>query len=221
MFLFALGLCCSLVTADISKMESDLEALLNQNSSQSDRALTNMMGPTLSSINGYGCWCYFGTGSHGQGRSKPANDVDAFCRTMANGYDCVIMDNSDECVPWEVDYSSAPQSLENLVEECNARNDNDCAVGACIVEGAFVLKIFQSFISGNQHDSKYLHGNGFNVAEECQVEGGVASEKACCGEHPNRRPFRVMDGNRACCGDRTYDTRALQCCDGNVQFVCA
>merc|ERR1712226_1630911 len=134
--------------ANLSLMEADLSALM-ANTTNVDRNLVDMMGASITAINGYGCWCYFEE-SHGKGRSQPVNDIDGFCQILHNGYDCVMMDaeleGDDECIPWEVDYNSAPQSFDDLTPECERRNEGmpggNCAVRACIVEGFFVASVF-------------------------------------------------------------------------------
>ena len=41
----------------------------------------------------------------------------------------------------------------------------------------------------------------------------------CCGNYPERFPFASMDGNRGCCGGRTFDTSIMECCaDGQLRF---
>ena len=47
------------------------------------------------------------------------------------------------------------------------------------------------------------------------------SEKICCGSYPVRFPFRTMNGERACCGEKTFNTQLLSCCeDGSVRPRC-
>jgi len=202
-------------------MKSDFEAI-KKNSS--DRAVTNLMGDTLELIQNYGCWCYFDD-NHGKGKSQPINDVDAFCKLLHEGYDCAIIDGDMEnepCTPWEVDYNSAPTTSGDIIAECESRNDNSCSTRACIVESVFIGDIFKSFIRGNQHDAKYLHENDFDVATECPTKDGVPhSNRACCGVYPFRHPFKTYDGERGCCGSKTFDTNILTCCDdGRAKMSC-
>ena len=95
----------SSVFAGVAQMEQQLEVLFN---STENRALSAMMGPTLQNINQYGCWCYFEE-DHGKGKSQPVNEVDAFCKTLHQGYDCAMIDADEagkSCTPWEVSYKS-------------------------------------------------------------------------------------------------------------------
>lgn len=207
------------------QMEQQLESLLNK--TNGDRALSDMMGPTLQNINQYGCWCYFEE-DHGKGKSQPVNEVDAFCKTLHQGYDCAIIDAEEasepECVPWEIDYLAANQGeVDVLVNLCETQNTGDnCAINACIVEGKFVADIFQAFFGGLQLDMSVKHSEGFDVDTSCQTKaGGVYSEKSCCGHYPYRHPFKTYDNNRACCQTKTYDVNVLTCCaDGKARLTC-
>lgn len=68
------------------------------------------------------------------------------------------------------------------------------------------------------------HSNGFDPKEMCLGKvGNGESEKDCCGKYPKRFPFKMMEGERGCCGHRTYNTFALECCDedsGQVKSSC-
>merc|ERR1712110_1289011 len=126
-----------LALGGLQKMEEQLGQWLNK-TSIGQRALPSS---TMSTINRYGCWCYF-EDDHGKGKSQPVNEVDAFCKTLHQGYDCAMIDAEEagsSCTPWEVNYLAANQGeVEVLVNLCNAQNaGDDCAINACIVEGKF------------------------------------------------------------------------------------
>jgi len=193
-----------------------------------ERAIMDMMGEAGEEFNGYGCWCYFDE-LHGKGKSHPVDQMDAFCKTLAEGYDCIQMDEEEEgsigedgpCTPWEVFY--LPASIgDTVVEQCNDRNgENTCAARACIVEMQFVTNVFRFVISGGAMDSNNKHDNGFSVEENCPTKQGVQSEKSCCGAYPYRHPFKTYDGTRSCCGSKTYDNTTLKCCgDGKIRASC-
>ena len=101
------ALSISSVFGGVVQMQEQLEAMVNSTQSGS-RDLSAMMGPTLQNINQYGCWCYFEE-DHGKGKSQPVNEVDAFCKTLHQGYDCAMIDADEagkSCTPWEVSYKS-------------------------------------------------------------------------------------------------------------------
>merc|ERR1712062_418225 len=124
-----------------------------------------------------------------------------------------MMDAEDEgktCTPWDVKYNSATglgllandgdnSSLEQaLRSQCKKVNKkSNCAARACMVENYFVVRTMRLF----------LHG--------------IKSEKECCGSYPLRYPYKHLNGDRGCCGEKTYNTQMMMCCDdGSVKVVC-
>lgn len=155
------------------------------------------------------------------------NEVDELCRNLHYGYECAKIDHEsslisltgDECVPWEKEYQVSTEFDEKLIrKDCNSKNKRDpCAQQACIVERYFIVQLFNLLLqAGSGHDAMFGHGNGFDVELHCPIKQGIPSERSCCGEYPHRRPFKLFGGNRACCGDRTYSTVALECCSGDI-----
>ena len=223
-----------MILADFAAMEKlfnrKLEEYNQQNGNFNNLTLTRgliggngIISTSLEQISGYGCWCYFGW-DHGKGKGEPANKLDQYCKWLHDGYECAIMDskaeNDNNCVPWEVEYNPAltlGNEFEQLEYECLNKNiNNKCAMRACTVEHYFILNIFASFFDPNHiFDSSLKHSlNVFNPVDNCPViHGHVESEKSCCGSYPRRYPFKTLNGERGCCGKRTYDTFRFQCCD--------
>lgn len=184
-------------------------------------------------LDGYGCWCYFET-DHGAGKGKPIDPVDEMCKTLHDGYTCILMDAADRgitCIPWEVPYTSAfgggvPSGMDiaTLQSECDANNGGSltCESWACKVEGWFVQSYFQYGLSGGAIDTTKEHVNGFNTDLECITTPGVKSvDKECCNDFPKRFPYKTYSGLKACCNDHTYDPTVKLCCpDGKSKVVC-
>lgn len=216
--------------ANFASMERHLSKLYNdtlRSQGITDRNVGDMLGPSLNVINGYGCWCYFDPAQFKKGRGKPVSEVDAYCKTLLEGYECCQLDaeeeGEDECNAHEVDYASGAQgSIDTIIADCQLRNSGDnCAVRACIVEGFFVNNIFQAFFGGNGIDDQLKHSNGFSVDDQCPTQIGQKSEKACCGVYPYRHSFKTYGGGRSCCGSKTYDVSILTCCaDGKPRLSC-
>jgi len=195
-----------------------------------DKALTQA---DMGLISDYGCWCFFET-SHGKGRGRPIDDIDAMCKTLHDGYECIMDDAQNEgidnCIPWEITYNSAfggglpgGMSQETLITECDNVNGgpDTCASRTCKVEGWFVQQYFLWSLSGGQIDESNRHDNGFDQSVECPISTGLKSEKACCGFYPIRFPFKTYDGSRDCCQMKTFNTNLYQCCDdGRVKMSC-
>jgi len=197
---------------------------------QRDRAITQS---DMGLLNDYGCWCFFES-SHGQGRGKPVDELDTYCKALHDGYECIMADaeaQGQECVPWEIPYNSAfgtgiPTGLtmQGLSDECDTNNPaNSCAQWTCKVEGWFVQQFFLYSTNGGVINAAYRHENGFDNGPNagCPISEGHQSDKACCGTYPQRFPFKTYDGARDCCNTHTYNTNLFQCCpDGRVKMVC-
>merc|ERR1739848_287140 len=194
-----------------------------------DKAFTGSIGKTVRSIDEYCCWCYIGD-NHGRGKGQPQDAIDEMCKVLHDGYECAMRDAEDEgttCVPWEVEYVSAIGGPGiGIAEECSQNNpDSNCAARACTIEGAFIANLLDAFVSGNGIDNSLKHENGFDQATICATKknGGGPTNKQCCGNYPDRFPFKTQGGDRKCCGNRTFNSLTLKCCDADsstVKFNC-
>ena len=199
-----------------------------------DRAFTgaveNALEDLVSNHGGYGCWCYF-YDDVGRGKGTPVDEIDSFCKTLNEGYECAIRDSEDEglsCIPWEVDYLPGLGVGQNLYKSCKELNSDDmCKTRACAIEGHFTNNLVAILLSGNFMDyASFGHFDGFDASHDggCPVKSGikgVSASKNCCGAYPLRFPYKNLDGERACCGTRTYNTQLLNCCEnGQVKANC-
>jgi hypothetical protein len=227
MFKYAALSLVSLAAADKGAIDAQLKALV---ANSSLRAFTGNIANAVAQLDEYGCWCYF-YDNVGRGKGTPVDEIDGFCKILGDGYQCAIIDSEGEglsCIPWEVAYSSGTGAGVNLAAACNTNNpDDNCAARACAVEGQFVDSLFAFLLSGSQINyNDFGHNNGFDAATDagCPVKKGtpgVSGEKLCCGAYPTRFPFKTLDGDRACCGGRTYNTQLLNCCSpGQVKANC-
>merc|ERR1711981_1328458 len=140
-----------LVAAGGKQMQADLTGLI---SNSSMRQFSGAMADAVNQLDEYGCWCYF-YDNVGRGKGQPIDEVDGFCKTLNEGYECAIRDSEDEgisCTPWEVAYVSGTGSGSDLFTSCQNLNADNCAARACSVEGNFVEQMFALFISGNSID---------------------------------------------------------------------
>merc|ERR1712154_402234 len=191
-----------------------------------DKAFGPEIQQSVDNINEYGCWCFFGD-DHGRGKGQPVDQVDEICKTLHDGYECAMRDAEDEattCIPWEVDYNSAVGGDDvTIAEGCTAANSgNNCAIRACIVEGHFSANIINALlVQFVSVDQTKMHRNGFDYKGVCATKknGGGPSNKACCGVYPDRFPFKTLNGDRKCCGSRTFNSLTLKCCDSDASTV--
>jgi len=213
-----------------ANLQTQVDAIVDGNDVAA-RAFSGQIATTIANLNEYACWCYFNE-DHGRGKGTPIDAIDETCKTLHDGYECAMRDAEDEgttCVPWEVSYQSAVGGNgQTIVEECSTVNSgNNCAARACTIEGTFVANLLEIFVGGGAAiNNDHKHSNGFDVATGCPVKknGGGPSNKQCCGNYPDRFPFKTVGGDRKCCGNRTFNSLTLKCCDADsstVKFNCA
>merc|ERR1712195_216309 len=166
------------------------------------RAISDILtGDNFDRVNEYGCWCYF-ENDHGRGHGKPVNGIDHFCKKLADGYDCCMLDfeestGNDSCVPWEVQYLPGTGTGEvNLAFNCDGFNNINtafCANCACKVEGIFVLKVFNLFIAGGGIDEQYMQPTfdekaGCHWSTVSKTQNELAAEPTHTDSHTSRFP---------------------------------
>lgn len=223
----------SVILASAAFVAADVEDRFksyDNNAALADNKVFNgAVGNTIENISEYGCWCYFGD-DHGRGKGTPVDPIDEVCKILHDGYECAMRDAEDEgttCVPWEVDYDSGVGGTGiSIAEECaQLNNGNNCAIRACTIEGSFVANLLDIFVGGASINNNNKHSNGFDQANVCATKknGGGPSNKSCCGNYPDRFPYKTVGGDRKCCGTRTYNSLTLKCCDSassTVKFNC-
>ena len=191
----------------------------------------------MDQINNYGCYCYFEE-NHGKGKGVAQDSIDRICKTLHDGYECIMMDQAElgnSCTPWTVQYNSTngagfSPSLQSVIDSCESQNDiNDlCAIESCKVEAYFISNLVNYFVSGGLIDDSLKHENGFDVDSQCRTRGSRNN-----GNNNNNNNGQsngsngssgavVAVGERKCCGD--YPTRFVYhdldgergCCAGRT-----
>ena len=208
----------------------------NNNDEDQNSSKTNAFAITendLSALHNYGCWCHFGEQF---GKGLPVDQYDKECKILQEGYECLKLDN-DACDIWNIEYNSVTNGVskfngdenENIKNAClTANNNNYCESRLCMIEGRFLTNlmdlIFEQKIRPNFKDFSLQKGF-FEYDLYCQVNSrsiNSDSEKSCCGEYPNRFPFKTYGGQRGCCGNKTFAAEFKICCeDGVPRMTCA
>ena len=102
--LFALS-----VFADKDAIDRQIMAMVTNSSL---RAFSGNVAQILPLLNEFGCWCYF-YDDVGRGKGTPVDEVDGFCKVLADGYQCAILDleaQGTTCIPWEAVYSESSKN---------------------------------------------------------------------------------------------------------------
>jgi hypothetical protein len=196
------------------------------------------LGSTTAEFANSGCWCYL-DGTHGKGRGKPLDEKDELCRVLHHNYECLIMEGICGDEPWNINYSTdvngdtsftyfallgmagvQATTEEQMVNACETQLSEDCHKKVCKVEMNFARQMIIKKTELVVLDT--LHANGFDPLTDasCEVEAGFDSGKNCCGDYPNRFPYKTnaRDGSgRQCCGSKTYNDQLFQCCADNVE----
>ena len=134
----------------------------------------------FAAIQNYGCWCHWQDDRPVGGHGQPIDEIDAWCKSLSQGYDCCEHDNDEttssfgECEPQTISYSPSNYDINSLVQNCDTSNDissSFCANCACKVEGLFVSK-WNEFKNNSGLVNPNNQGNNFDREAECQVLAG-------------------------------------------------
>lgn len=213
--------------SQITDALKQLSAKNNATDEPTNRAFAGLIAGFLEPIDHYGCWCYFSE-DYVFGKGPIQDGIDADCKILNQGYRCAKMDaiaRGNDCNPATIVYTPYNffSSTVDISSECrnsNLNNDNpECAYDACMIEGAFTLKYFDTFFLGLQFQTELqhaVHGGAFD-ASVCELPpGNKEGPKACCGEVPERASFNTDKGAKSCCGNNIYSTLTNMCCNGAV-----
>lgn len=183
----------------------------------------------------YGCWCLPDTdhADYTPRFGKPVDAVDGSCKKQAQCYDCAKMDHGSDCDSSSVGYkfelhkdSNDPDnhmkhSITCLDDPNKSKRSCSRAVCECDKRLAEDLRTnFGFWVQGHHQTQGDFDTSMCEVdrctSGNCQARGPVE----CCGANTGPRyPFRSHDGQRKCCGDKTYDGTIQECCsDGDVRF---
>jgi hypothetical protein len=131
---------------------------------------------------------------------------------------------------------------------CEAANPNDaCIAAACAVDSDFIRSIMIFLSTGtNTIDQQFNGFFGFDGTDGSCVSaqavqptaiappvlttqpsnpgnpGGIDGTRPpasdCCGEYPNRIPFKTHNGDVTCCdsAEQTYNLNMMECCDASL-----
>lgn len=210
-------------------------------SKANDRGFVPFIMGHLVDIQYYGCWCYLDD-TWDVAKGPVQDGLDQECKNLVQNYRCLVLDALDRgetCDPATQEYTEYNLfgGSGNLTNECETNGNElgdatttQCRQDLCKADGEFTLNLFALMfqlggIANNQppYDPAVAHANNtggsslglFDPATDCRYayQGAGRSEKECCGNYPARFPFKTYSGDKACCGDRTYSTIGMKCCN--------
>jgi len=242
-----------IASASMASLSANIMALArsqNATGRATPRAFAGFVADAFVPINGYGCWCYLDDTWRDANQvliNRPAilahgqvvDALDESCRDLINSYKCIEMDAEangiTDCDAQAVAYTPYNffSSQTDLETECTTTNQagGECAINACIVEGAFTLRYLQyvginapSMTTHPDYNAAHFHqsqGGAFDPDVECPgIPNPVGSDKECCGEHTllTRKPYRLYSGftTRSCCNGEVINNELSQCCNNAV-----
>lgn len=182
----------------------------------------------------YGCWC-LPDAEHKLftvGYGKPVDNIDSSCKRQSQCYDCAQVDHSDRVCDastmgyhYKLSYDPADPSnhMKKSIEclDTPRGTKGSCRRSICECDKRLAEELREHF--GEWHVGHHQEQGTFDAGANCIVEGCKngncsGSEIACCGNLGSgvRMPYKVADGRRKCCGEKTYDSSFQDCCDGNM-----
>jgi len=133
----------------------------------------------------------------------------------------------------------------NYETECTTANPGDnCAIQACHVDAVFIRDVVL-FLADSTLNMTLSGWYGFDgavctgasaagttlvppVVPTTAAQGPTTTAApdttlnpplpatACCGDYPNRYPYKTQNGGRSCCGSTTFNTMLLMCCADGI-----
>lgn len=182
----------------------------------------------------YGCWC-LPDADHADFTprfGKPVDEIDSACKRMAQCYDCAKSDHGESCdsssVGYKYELHNDPNDPNNHWKNSIVCTDDPvkkgCKRSICECDKKLSEDLRENFgfwVQGHHQTQGDFDTSMCQVEHctsgNCQARGPVE----CCGDNTGPRfPYRSNNGQRKCCGNKTYDSTVQECCsDGDVRFM--
>merc|ERR1711970_1326011 len=109
--------------------------------------------------------------------------------------------------------------INGIQMNCGSNDADSCAMHGCECDSDYVKKMMSVDI-GSMHNTAYKHDNGFDHSAECGFAHTAVSERDCCGDYPDRRPYRTDSQMMCCVNTNIFNSETLECCaDGTVVAI--
>jgi hypothetical protein len=159
----------------------------------------------------------------GQGQKKrncsPKNDLYQIGVNVDTGeLSCQLLESQCESTLCECDKLLVDNLMSGITDYDDNRNiasyiyKKDCKKPPRNEEEISSVITLNSGPSESRPDAAYKNSGagGPNSAYSHHAEYDM-----CCGEYPNKKPFASRLGKRKCCGEKVFEWKRRECCDGN------
>jgi len=186
----------------------------------------------------YGCYCFQNglENAFFSGHGERLDAADSACFKFHQCQRCLGVDNGKQCdhfTKYNITFEEDPITLEKSAQ-CHDE-ENSCGRNLCECSVAFAKDMQRvetdANFEWNLGFSKYSMDRedlcGVDVSASANLRAklvstvqlksaGKESNIQCCGDYPSHR-FPFDSESKGCCGNKTYDQKWLQCCNGEVK----
>jgi len=168
----------------------------------------------------YGCWCL-----EKKGYGPAVDEIDFACFAHSKCWGCAKAENGEECDGLETPYKwkFIKDSNTNVAVDIECLDTDPCRKSVCECDRKLAIDLRNMEIVYDEkfRDQAAKQGQCPRKETSSLARSGSLNEKldSCCGDEHYKFPFASNNGRRACCGNRTYDTQVMECCDNQQSII--
>jgi len=168
----------------------------------------------------YGCWCL-----EKKGYGPAVDEIDFACFAHSKCWGCAKAENGEECDGLETPYKwkFIKDSTTNVAVDIECLDTDPCRKSVCECDRklAIDLRNMESVYDDQYRDQAAKQEQCPRKQSSSLARSGSINETldSCCGDEHYKFPFASNNGRRACCGNRTYDTQVMECCDNQQSII--
>lgn len=177
-----------------------------------------------------------------KGKGQPVDTIDAACKIQQDCYWCAqnvdqnVKESCDQNARYHYNltYDSAdPDNVDLRGIDCldpwfdgdGGNKKTHCKRAICECDRGLAYRLREAEADYNVNNHKLWGApkfddsvctNGCSDPGNC---GGQGTRDECCGDYEDwglKFPYSTQNGDRACCGRKTYNTGMFECCAGDV-----
>ena len=174
----------------------------------------------------YGCFCFNEfSPTKAQGKGSARDMIDQSCKNLYKCQTCIDMDIEQSLILSNIDGKCEYTSTYSFNLTMNGPDlpaieclnmDNTCKRSLCECDKRFGFELAASW---SEWSAQWKGKDAFDRSAECRSTGSANKGRIdqCCGVYPYRYPFHSNDGERECCGVKTFAVEGpKQCCADKV-----